>query len=279
MVATLRVSRGGFADGLFYEATMSNFDRNAAPWSRGYTRTGADVDQGLRAFMLGVYNHMTIGLALTGLFALGVNLLAVSGLPTQYQLGSHIYLTNFGAAIYLSPLRWVIMFAPLAFVLFFSFKINTMASSTARTLFYAFAAVMGLSLSSILLVYTGASVARAFFITSATFGALSLYGYTTKRSLAAMGSFLIMGLFGVIIASIVNIFLQSSAFQFGLSILSVLIFAGLTAWDTQSIKNMYLESDHYEVATKKSINGALMLYLDFINIFMSLLQLTGQRND
>ncbi len=257
---------------------MSNFDRNAAPWSRGYARTGADVDQGLRAFMLGVYNHMTVGLALTGLFALGVHMLAVSTLPTQYQLG-HIYLTDLGAAMYLSPLRWVVMFAPLAFVLFFSFKINTMAASTARTLFYAFAAVMGLSISSILLVYTGASVARAFFITSATFGAMSLYGYTTKRSLAAMGSFLMMGVFGIIIASLVNLWFQSSAFQFGLSVLTVLIFSGLTAWDTQAIKTMYLESDGYEVATKKSINGALMLYLDFINIFMSLVQLTGQRND
>ena len=258
---------------------MSNFDRNAAPWSRGYARTGADVDQGLRAFMLGVYNHMTIGLALTGLVSLGTYMMAVSGVPTQYQLGSHIYLTDFGSALYLSPLRWVVIFAPLAFVLFFSFKINTMAAASARNLFYVYAAVMGLSLSSILLVYTGASVARAFFITSASFGALSLYGYTTKRSLAAFGSFLMMGLFGLIIASIVNIFVHSSAFQFGLSILSVLIFAGLTAWDTQAIKTMYLESDGYEVATKKSVNGALMLYLDFINIFMSLVQLTGQRND
>ncbi len=258
---------------------MSNFDRNAAPWSRGYTRTRADVDQGLRAFMLGVYNNMTIGLAITGLFALGVNMLAVSGVPTQYLIGKSIYLTDFGAAIYTSPLRWVIMFAPLAFVLFFSFKINTMAASTARTLFFAFSAVMGLSLSSILLIYTGASVTRAFFITSATFGALSLYGYTTKRSLQAMGSFLAMGVFGIIIASIVNLFMQSSAFQFGLSILTVLVFAGLTAWDTQAIKGMYLESDGYEDATKKSINGALMLYLDFINIFMAMLQLTGQRNN
>ena len=138
---------------------------------------------------------------------------------------------------------------------------------------------MGLSLSSILLVYTGASVARAFFITSASFGALSLYGYTTKRSLAAFGSFLMMGLFGLIIASIVNLFVQSSAFQFGLSILCVLIFAGLTAWDTQAIKQMYMEWDGYEMSTKKSVNGALMLYLDFINIFMSLVQLTGERND
>jgi uncharacterized protein len=256
---------------------MSNFDRNAAPWSRGYARTGADVDQGLRAFMLGVYNHMTIGLALTGLFALGTFQLAVSGVPTPYQVGSSLFLTPFGAAIFGSPLRWVIMFAPLAFVLFFSFKINSLSSGTARNLFYAYAALMGVSLASILLVYTGASVARAFFITSATFGALSLYGYTTKRSLTGMGSFLMMGLFGLIIASIVNIFVQSSAMQFGLSILSVLIFAGLTAYDTQSIKNMYYEADGYEVATKKSVNGALMLYLDFINIFMSLVQLTGDR--
>ncbi|WP_296706310.1 Bax inhibitor-1/YccA family protein [Rhodoblastus sp.] len=256
---------------------MSNFDRNAAPWSRGYARTGADVDQGLRAFMLGVYNHMSIGLALTGLFALGVNMLAVSGVPTQFQLGSHTYLTSFGAAIYTSPLRWVIMFAPLAFVLFFSFKINSMSASSARSLFYAYAAVMGVSLSSILLIYTGTSVTRAFFITAASFGALSLYGYTTKRSLSGMGSFLMMGLFGLIIASLVNLFVQSSAFQFGLSILTVLIFAGLTAYDTQSIKQMYLESDGYEDTTKKSINGALMLYLDFINIFMALVQLTGDR--
>jgi len=229
--------------------------------------------------MLGVYNNMTIGLALTGLVALGAFKLAVSDVPTATLIGSHIYLTDFGAALYLSPLRWLVMFAPLAFVLFFSFKIETMAASSARTLFFAFAAVMGLSISSILLVYTGASVSRAFFITSASFGALSLYGYTTKRSLAAMGSFLIMGLFGVIIASIVNMFVHSTAFQFGLSILTVLIFAGLTAWDTQSIKEMYLQSDGYEVATKKSINGALRLYLDFINIFMALVQLTGQRND
>jgi FtsH-binding integral membrane protein len=256
---------------------MTNFDRNAAPWSRGYARTGADVDQGLRAFMLGVYNYMTIGLALTGLVALGVNLLAVSGVPTPYQLGSHIYLTQFGASIYTSPLRWVIMFAPLAFVLFFSFKINSMAANTAKLMFFGFAAVMGLSLSSILLVYTGASVSRAFFITAATFGGLSLYGYTTKRDLTAMGSFLVMGVIGLVIASIVNIFVQSSAFQFGLSILTVLIFAGLTAYDTQSIKAMYLEGDHYEVATKKSINGALSLYLDFINIFMAMVQLTGDR--
>jgi len=257
---------------------MSNFDRNAAPWSRSYARTGADVDQGLRAFMLGVYNNMAIGLALTGLVALGTNMLTVSAVPTAYHVGK-LYLTDAGAALYLSPLRWVVMFAPLAFVLFFSFKIGSMAANSARTLFFAFAAVMGLSLSSILLVYTGASVARAFFITAAAFGGLSLYGYTTKKDLGPMASFMIMGLIGVLVAGLVNIFVQSAAFQMGLSVLSVLIFAGLTAYDTQAIKSMYYENDGYEVATKKSINGALMLYLDFINIFTSLIQLTGQRND
>jgi FtsH-binding integral membrane protein len=257
---------------------MSNFDRNAAPWSRGYTRTGADVDQGLRAFMLGVYNNMTIGLALTGLVALGANLLAVSALPTPYQLGSHIYLTSFGAAIYSSPLRWVIMFAPLAFVLFFSLKINTMAASTARTLFFAFAAVMGLSLSSILLIYTGSSIARAFFITSATFGALSLYGYTTKKDLSAMGSFLIMGVIGIVIASLVNLFLQSGALQFAISVIGVLVFAGLTAYDTQRIKDGYYEvMGDATAASKAAIMGALNLYLDFINMFVMLLQLFGNR--
>ncbi len=257
---------------------MSNFDRNAAPWSRSYARTGAEVDQGLRAFMLGVYNHMSIGLALTGLVALAANMLTVSAVPTAYHVGS-IYLTGAGAALYLSPLRWVVMFAPLAFVMFFSFKINSMSASSARSLFFAYAAVMGLSLSSILPIYTGASVTRAFFITAAAFGGLSLYGYTTKRNLGPVGSFMMMGLIGLIVASLVNLFVQSSAFQFGLSILSVLIFAGLTAYDTQAIKSMYLEGDGYEVATKKSVNGALMLYLDFINIFMSLIQLTGQRNN
>jgi FtsH-binding integral membrane protein len=163
--------------------------------------------------------------------------------------------------------------------MFFSFRINQMSASSARGVFFAFAAAMGLSLSTLLLVYTGNSIARAFFVTAAAFGGLSLYGYTTKRDLSPMGSFLIMGVIGLVIASIVNMFLLSTAFQFGLSILSVLIFSGLTAWDTQAIKEMYYAGDGYEVAAKKSVNGALMLYLDFINIFQSLLFLTGGRND
>jgi hypothetical protein len=260
---------------------MSDFDRNATRWGQPYARAGrAEIDLGLRSYMLGVYNNMVIGLALTGLVAMGVNMLAVTDQSDAVaRIGQHIWLSSFGAAIYLSPLKWLVILAPLAFVLFFSFRINQMSAASARTLFYVFSAAMGLSLSSILLIYTGASVARAFFITSAAFGGLSLYGYTTKRDLSPIGSFLIMGLIGLVIAGLVNLFVQSSAFQFGLSILSVLIFSGLTAWDTQAIKEMYLASDDYEVATKKSVNGALRLYLDFINIMQSLLYLTGSRND
>jgi uncharacterized protein len=256
---------------------MSDFDRNAsARWGQGVARAGrAEIDQGLRTYMLGVYNNMVVGLALTGLVALGVFMLAV-----VHDASGHIVaLTPLGQTLYTTPLKWVLMLAPLGFVLFFSFRINQMSASSARALFFAFAAVMGLSLSTILLIYTGNSVARAFFITAAAFGGLSIYGYTTKRDLSAMGSFLVMGLIGLVIASLVNLFVQSSAFQFGLSILSVLIFSGLTAWDTQSIKEMYYESDSYEIATKKSVNGALMLYLNFINIFQSLLFLSGDRNN
>ncbi len=261
---------------------MSDFDRNAARWGQGYARAGrAEIDQGLRSYMLGVYNNMVVGLAITGLVALGAHMLAVTSDPAQAVVRvGHMMLTPVGQALYLSPLKWLLMLAPLAFVFFFSFRLNQMTAATARNTFYAFAAAMGLSLSTILLIYTGTSVARAFFITAASFGALSLYGYTTKRDLSPIGSFLIMGVFGLIIASLVNvIFVHSFDFQYGLSILTVLIFAGLTAWDTQAIKEMYYSSDDYEVATKKSVNGALMLYLDFINIFQALLFLTGSRND
>jgi FtsH-binding integral membrane protein len=261
---------------------MSDFDRNAGVrWGQSVAQAGrAEIDQGLRSFMLGVYNNMVIGLAITGLVALGAHMLAVTSDPSLAvaHMG-RIGLTSFGVAIYGSALKWLIIFAPLAFVLFISFRIDKMAASTARSVFFLFSAAMGLSLSSLLLVYTGTSVANAFFVTSAAFGALSLYGYTTKRDLSPIGSFLVMGLFGLVIASVVNIFVQSSGFQFALSILSVLIFSGLTAWDTQSIKEMYYESDGYEIATKKSVNGALRLYLDFINIFTALLQLTGSRNN
>jgi FtsH-binding integral membrane protein len=261
---------------------MSDFDRNAGVrWGQSVAQAGrAEIDQGLRSFMLGVYNNMVIGLAITGLIALGAHMLAVTTDPSLAvaHMG-RIGLTSFGVAIYGSPLKWLIIFAPLAFVLFISFRIEKVAASTARMLFFAFSAAMGLSVSSLLLLYTGTSVANAFFVTSAAFGALSLYGYTTKRDLSPIGSFLVMGLFGLIIASVVNLFIQSTGFQYALSMLSVLIFSGLTAWDTQTIKEMYYENDGYEVATKKSVNGALRLYLDFINIFQSLLMLTGSRNN
>ena len=260
---------------------MSDYDRNAVRWGQGAAQSrSATVDQGLRSYMIGVYNHMMIGLVLTGVAAMATNYLAVAhgGADVAGNMG-RIALTSFGVAIYLSPLKWLIMLAPLAFVFFFSFRINQMSASSARTLFYVFSAAMGLSLSSILLVYTGASVYRAFFVTAAAFGGLSLYGYTTKRDLSPMGSFLMMGVIGLIIVGLLNIFIQSSGLQLALSGLTVLIFAGLTAYDTQAIKEMYFAGDGYEVMTKKSINGALMLYLDFINIFVSLLNLTGSRNN
>ncbi|MDM9649628.1 MULTISPECIES: Bax inhibitor-1/YccA family protein [unclassified Rhizobium] len=226
-----------------------------------------EIDQGLRSYMLKVYNLMAIGLAITGLAAYFAFTFAVS----DGQL------TAFGAAIYTSPLKWVVIFAPLALVFFLSFRINSMSVSAAQTTFAVYAALVGLSLSSIFLIYTGQSVVQTFFVTAASFGALSLYGYTTRRDLSAMGSFLMMGLFGLIIASIVNIFLASSAMQFAISVIGVLIFAGLTAYDTQRIKEMYYAADDATMAGRKAIMGALTLYLDFINLFMFLLQFMGNR--
>jgi len=255
---------------------MSNFDRNTSfGYGRGVTRpTTAEIDQGLRAYMLGVYNYMALGLGVTGLVALGTYMLAVA----KAAPGA-IALTPFGQMLYTTPLRWVVILSPLAFVFFIGARANTISSATARNLFLAFAAVMGLSMSSLLLVFTGASVARIFFITAAAFGGLSLYGYMTQRDLSAFGSFLVMGVWGLVIAGLVNLFLQSTGLQFALSIIAVLVFAGLTAWDTQNIKDMYYAGDGYEVAQKKSVFGALSLYLDFINMFQSLLFLFGQRND
>ena len=252
---------------------MSTFDRNTqASYSVAGARAEAGIDEGLRAYMLGVYNYMTFGLALTGLFALGTVYLAVD------QSAGGMALTQFGMALYGSPLKWLVMLAPLGFVMFLSFRIQSMGASTARTTFLVYAAIMGISLSSIFLVYTGGSIARVFFITAGAFGALSLFGYTTKKDLSGWGSFLFMGLIGIVIASLVNIFLASSALQFAVSVIGVLVFAGLTAYDTQQIKEMYYEGDGHEVATKKSVMGALRLYLDFINMFLMLLQLFGNRN-
>ena len=228
------------------------------------TQAGAAIDEGLRSYMLRVYNLMAMGLAITGVAAYGTYVMAASN-------------QAFAQILYTSPLRWVVMLAPLAMVFFLSFRIEKMSVSGAQTAFWVFAALMGLSLSSIFLVFTGESIVRVFFITAASFGALSLWGYTTKRDLTAMGSFLFMGLIGIIIAMVVNIFLQSSALQFAISAIGVLVFAGLTAYDTQKIKEMYYEGDGAAVAGRKAIMGALRLYLDFINLFLFLLQFLGNR--
>ena len=222
----------------------------------------AQIDVGLRQYMLSVYNYMASGLALTGIIAL-----VVANVPA---------LT---AAVVFSPLKWVFMIAPFGLVFFLGARIESMRASTASTLFWVYSALMGASLASVLLVFTGESVARTFFITAAAFGGLSLYGYTTKKDLSAFGSFLIMGVWGILIAGLVNIFLQSSAMQFVISAAGVLIFAGLTAYDTQKIKELYWAGDYEEVATKKAVIGALNLYLDFVNLFLFMLQFLGVRRD
>jgi len=240
------------------------------------TRSSASeaiIDQGLRAYMLKVYNYMGSGVLLTGVIALIFFKMAV----VTSDGGEIIGLTNFGNSIYNSGLKWVIMLAPLAVVFYMSFGIAKMSAAKAQTTFWVFAALMGASLSSIFLMYTGASITRVFFITAGTFGAMSIYGYTTKKDLTKLGSFLMMGLFGIIIASVVNIFMKSTMMYFVISILGVLIFVGLTAYDTQKIKNMYMASDSGELMGKKAVMGALTLYLDFINLFIMLLRLFGQR--
>ena len=237
------------------------------------TQTTVVMDEGLRAYMLKVYNYMATGVLLTGIVALISFKISV----VTDASGAIVSFTEFGNALFFSGFKWLVMLAPLGIVFYMSFGINKMSSSKAQTVFWIFAALMGLSLSWILLVYTGKSVARVFFITSATFGAMSLYGYTTKRDLTKLGSFLMMGLIGIIIASLINIFMKSSMMYFVISILGVLIFVGLTAYDTQKIKNMYLASDSDDLMGKKAVMGALTLYLDFINLFIMLLRLFGQR--
>jgi len=232
--------------------------------------TSAEIDEGLRAYMLRVYNYMTTGLALTGVVAY-----LVASTPALLSL--FYVLTPDGRLAGATPLAWVVMFAPLAFILVLNFGINRMRASTAQLLFWVFAGVMGLSLSNIFIVFTGESIARVFFITAGTFAAMSLYGYTTKRDLSRLRSFLLMGLIGIIIASLVNLFIGSTVMQLAISILGVLIFVGLTAHDTQAIKQMYNELDASDVAGKKAIMGALSLYLDFINLFIFLLHLFGNR--
>ena len=244
---------------------MSDFDRNAStPWGTGVARAGtaAEIDQGLRSYMLGIYNHMTLGLAISGLVAIGIFML---GAPAK-------------ALLYQTPLKWVIMLAPLAFVFVLSWRFERMSYSSLLGTFWAFAVVMGLSLGVIGFVYTGKSIAVALLATTVAFASLSLYGYTTKRSLSGMGSFLMMGLIGLIVASLANMFLKSPALHFAISGIGVLIFAGLTAWDTQRLKEEYDYVSHDgELMQKSSVMGALSLYLNFINMFQFILSLTGER--
>ncbi|NQV55483.1 MAG: Bax inhibitor-1/YccA family protein [Rhodospirillales bacterium] len=229
----------------------------------------AATDVGLRQYMLRVYNYMASGLLLTGIVAYGgVQIPAVMDM---------LYAPAPGGGLQPTMFAYVVMFAPLAFMLVLSFGIQRMKASTAQTIFWVFAAVMGLSLTNIFLVYTGASIARVFFISAATFASMSLYGYTTKRDLSRFGSFLMMGLIGIVIASLVNMFIQSTAMQFVISVIGVLVFVGLTAHDTQNIKLMYAEADGAEAMQKKAIMGALHLYLDFLNLFLMLLHLFGNR--
>ena len=234
------------------------------------------IDEGLRAYMLKVYNYMSSGVFLTGIVSLFLFKLS-GGYNIQVTPMGITGLTGFGNAIYNSALMWVVMLAPLGIVFYMSFGIRKMSAAKAQGTFWVFAALMGASLSSIFIIYTPWSITRVFFITAGTFGAMSIYGYTTKRDLTKLGSFLMMGLIGIIIASVVNIFMKSTMMYFVISILGVLIFVGLTAYDTQKIKNMYLVSDSGEIMAKKAVMGALTLYLDFINLFLMLLRLFGQR--
>ena len=252
---------------------MSDFDRNVAS-ARPY---GADravaIDAGLRAYMIRVYNTMALGVALTGI----VSWFTYNAAVVTNEAGKIVSLTPFGQTIFSGPALIVLFLATLGLVFFMSFRVQTLSVATATGLFYLYAGLLGLMLASVFMVYTGVSIARVFFITAASFGALSLWGYTTQRDLSGWGSFLIMGLFGLILASIVNIFLASSALEFVISAVGVLVFAGLTAYDTQRIKEMYDVNDDGTVAGRKAVMGALSLYLDFINMFMMLLRLFGER--
>ena len=238
----------------------------------GSAASQAVFDEGLRAYMLRVYNYMASGLALTGIVAA-----LVAQASIAYGPGGQMLMTEFGQMLFTGMTRWIVMLAPLAFILVISFGLHKMSFFTAQAVFWAFAGAMGISLATVFMVYTGTSIARVFFITAGTFAAMSLYGYTTKRDLSRFGSFLMMGLIGIIIASIVNMFLGSTQLQFVISVIGVLVFVGLTAYDTQRIKEVYAASDGTEVMGKKAIMGALRLYLDFINLFLLLLQLFGQR--
>jgi uncharacterized protein len=266
-------------------STMSDYDRNvtAAPFGRTMGQAGSvAVDEGLRAYMLRIYNYMALGLAITGFAALGIYLLSVTTDPNlaAEKVRNGPMLTQLGKTLFATNFRWVVMLAPLALVLVLSFGIERMRPAIAQIIFWIYAALVGVSLATLFMVFTHTSVVRVFFITATSFGALSLYGYTTQRDLSGIGSFLMMGLFGIILASLVNVFTQSPMFQFVISVIGVLVFAGLTAWDTQRLKTEYLYGAmDGETEERSAIIGALSLYLNFINLFTLLLQLLGQREE
>ncbi|SRR5579871_1185643 len=274
---------------------MAEFNRNVSGMRLASTVTRAEaaaIDAGLRAYMLRIYNYMILGLAVTGVAALGVYMLSATddvaaaarvlrgGAESPARLAGNLYLTPLGYAVFVSPLKWALILAPLAIVFGLSFGIERLRPAVAQLLFWIYAALIGISLGSVFMIYSHTSVVRVFFITAASFGALSLWGYTTQRDLTGMGSFLVMGLFGIIIAGFVNIFLASSALQWVLSVVGVLVFSGLTAWDTQRLKSEYIYGAmDGDTAERTAIMGALSLYLDFINLFTMLLQMLGQRED
>ncbi len=254
---------------------MSDFDRNLAARS-GFGTAQVAIDAGLRAYMIRVYNYMASGVALTGVVS-WLTYQAAGGDAIQVAGRQVTGLTSFGQAIFSGPLAIILLLGTLGLVFFMSFRINRLQPSTALLLFMVYAGLLGLMLSSIFLQYTMSSLSRTFFISAASFGALSLYGYTTQRDLSPIGSFLIMGLFGLILAMLVNVFLGSQGLAFAISAIGVLIFAGLTAWDTQRIKEMYSAMDDGTVAGRKAVMGALSLYLDFINLFLFMLRFMGNR--
>jgi uncharacterized protein len=244
---------------------MAEFDNRAL---RGQTATAGLIDAGLRSYMLRVYNYMLVGLLLTGITAY-----VTAEVPEIRNL--FFAFNEQTGRLGLSPLGWVALFAPIGLVFFLSFRIARMSLGAAQATFWAYAGINGIALAPIVLAYAGADVAQAFFVTAATFGAMSLWGYTTKSDLTGFGSFLFMGLIGIVIASLVSLFFQSAMMNFVISVVGVLVFTGLTAYDTQWIKNAYADADDTATAGKKAIYGALKLYLDFINLFLMILRLMG----
>jgi uncharacterized protein len=279
----------------FRGSIMADSSHNISVPRLGDAASEADVaaiDAGLRAHMLRVYNYMVLGLAITAIAAVGIYLLSVtddvaaaarvvrSGAQGPARLAGNLYLTPIGYVVFVSPLKWAIILAPLAFAFGLSFGFERLRPAIAQLLFWLYAVLIGLSLGSVFMIYTHTSVGRVFFITAASFGALSLWGYTTKRDLTGLGSFLVMGLCGIVIAGVANYFLASSALQWVISVMGVLVFSGLTAWDAQRLKNEYIYGAmDGDTAERTAILGALSLYLDFINMFTMLIQLFGQRED